>query len=458
MKGNKPTRRVKYGEVKYGRKILSKYRIGQSFEALVDQLKKTDVVCLSANFTQEANCISDLCAHIKKVNKNIMIIVGGGEATTRSEWYLKNTSEVIVLGEGDIVLPEILTRIYKKQPIFDLLGTAFKEPGGKIIKHIDICKKYAVLDRLPYPLLELTQSKKYTETMGVLPSFVKPPLMYFESSRSCPNRCTFCQRSVIAEPFRLMGLERVKEWLNYYKQSGIKTILFCEENLMLRSITDQGRNDLTKIFKHLKELGFAWEFSVGIQFGLLIRKNKLDEELLRALFYHSSKERFVGCFRALLSLEHLVEKRRKKEKKLLTFKQEECIIKKIIKIGCPKIHLGIMIGDVNETQATLAETMKRALILKKSLKKITPKGNKFPIHFSIFCRMPLYGTPDWRTFRPHLAYSIEKDPELWTVATSVVNTKEILAEKITKWRNKLDLLLNGKKDVEYLNKKGTIDF
>ncbi len=458
MKGEQPTKEIKYGEVKYGKRLLSKYRIGQPFESLSTQLKETDVVCLSANFTQEANCVADLCAYIKKVNKKIIIITGGGEATTRNEWYLSHSSDIVVLGEGDLVLPELLVKIHKRKPTSDLLGIAFKNAKGNIVKQVDIHKTYATLDNLPLPLLGLTDCDKYRDTMGLLPSFVKPPLMYFESSRSCPNRCTFCQRSVIAEPFRLMSAERVKEWLDYYQQSGIRTILFCEENLMFRSITEQGRNDLIQIFEYLKKLGFAWEFSVGIQFGLLIRNNKIDKELLKALFYNNTEKKFVGCFRALLSLEHLVEKRRKNEKKLLSFKKEESIIKEIIKTGCPKLHLGIMIGDLNETHATLEETKKRAIKVKEVLSKAAPKDKRTSLHFSIFCRMPLYGTPDWLTYKPHLTYSIDKNPELWTVATSVVNTSDFTAEEISKWRDKLTLYLNGKKDFGHLHESGSIDF
>ncbi|MEW6329289.1 MAG: hypothetical protein AB1468_04180, partial [Candidatus Micrarchaeota archaeon] len=80
MKMMAPVREEKYGEVAYGARMIEKYRIGASFSDAKEQIKQTDIVGLTANFTQEARVIADFIAFAKQINPNAFIIIGGSDA------------------------------------------------------------------------------------------------------------------------------------------------------------------------------------------------------------------------------------------------------------------------------------------------------------------------------------------------------------------------------------------
>lgn len=67
------------------------------------------------------------------------------------------------------------------------------------------------------------------------------------------------------------------------RQAGIRTILFADDNLLYRILSEhggeRGRCDLLTFFQALFENGFAWTFYNGLQFGLLEHSGSLDQEL-----------------------------------------------------------------------------------------------------------------------------------------------------------------------------------
>ena len=127
-----------------------------------------------------------------------------------------------------------------------------------------------------------------------------------------------------------------------------------------------------------------------------------------------------------------------RDAELISYEDEFKIIQKIIEKGCPIVHLGIIIGDTDETVDTLINVYERC-------KEITylAMESQTKIHFSFYCKTPFHGTTYWAKVKHNLPYSIEEHPELWTVATSVIDGKNICASEITNIRKKLSKRLNS---------------
>src|SRR5258708_3380462 len=93
-----------------------------------------------------------------------------------------------------------------------------------------------------------------------------------------------------------------------------------------------------------------------------------------------------------------------------------------------------MIGDVAESEDNRRQ-------LEKNLAMLSDTISRYPtrVNFSIFCTSPLPATPmgDDILRSEHLAYSIDDAPELWTVATSVINGMRFSAVETTEYRRQL---------------------
>src|SRR3989338_8634991 len=130
----------------------------QDFEDIV-RTEKPEVVGLS-NFTHEyskaGNKAVDL---VKKVNSKIITFMGGGYVITSPELAISNPNlDYAVIGEGDLLIQDLLAHIYQGAPR-PTKGLAFREEGKVIIQpRADFIQN---LDLLKYPAYHLIDFLKY---------------------------------------------------------------------------------------------------------------------------------------------------------------------------------------------------------------------------------------------------------------------------------------------------------
>ncbi len=192
-----------YGEVKYADKMLTKYVIGNGLERIKIELPGKNIICITANFTFEANVIKNVIHLIKKENKNAIILVGGKDASARPEFYLSHGTDIIARGDADLTLPEFICRLYRGKMLDDILE------DGILLENNNIN-----INELP--LLDLSFIKntfhRYIESGGggFLGSITKKGnIAYFESSRGCYRECDYCTERL--SKFSEMHLDRYLE-------------------------------------------------------------------------------------------------------------------------------------------------------------------------------------------------------------------------------------------------------
>ena len=235
---------------------------------------------------------ASLADEIKKTLNDTKIIIGGPHLTAIPEETMERFSafDFGVIGEGEETIKELLQTLEHGGDTSDIPGIIFRRTGSVVktvprsfIKDLDI---------LPFPAWDL---------LAYFPNRYHPPpfrfknlpASYIVTTRGCPNKCIFCDRSVFGNKCRGHSAEYILELIGHlYKSFGIREILIeddtfitfkkrltevCEGILkrgMKISWSCLGRADAvtTDILGIMKKAG-CWSISYGIETG--------DEEVMK---------------------------------------------------------------------------------------------------------------------------------------------------------------------------------
>jgi len=142
---------------------------------------RPDLICFSIT-TNQWIFACEIGKSIKAVF-NIPIIVGGIHVTSDSESVIKESwVDVICLGEGDLVLPEVIKRIASKSPL-DGVPNLIHRKDKKII-HESITSFVEDLDSLPFEDWRVFDYAKIVDTRSGWAEVIV--------TRGCPFPCTYC--------------------------------------------------------------------------------------------------------------------------------------------------------------------------------------------------------------------------------------------------------------------------
>jgi len=122
------------------------------------------------------------------------VILGGPESANYSAEYLNAGADVIVVGEGETTLAEVLLALKSRSPreLQQVRGIVFKDNDGAIV-HTPERPKIADLDTLPLPDREAIDHRKYLDAWRTHHGASSINLI---TARGCPYRCTWCSHAV----------------------------------------------------------------------------------------------------------------------------------------------------------------------------------------------------------------------------------------------------------------------
>lgn len=176
------------------------------------------VVGFTSVFQQQVASLA-LAQRIKQHNPDVSIILGGancegvmGAEVIRQFPFI----DAVVSGEGDIVFPELISRILERKSLSDLAGVYTSNNIGFIgVNNIYLnATSVRDMDSLPVPNYEEYFTQKSSLGLDDLESIIP-----FETSRGCwwgaKNHCTFCGLNGITMNFRSKTGSRALEELLY---------------------------------------------------------------------------------------------------------------------------------------------------------------------------------------------------------------------------------------------------
>ena len=147
---------------------------------------------VSFPFSHEWPLYKKICRDIKHAHPNATIIAGGEHATAMPEYSLAecNAIDIVVNGEGEETIVELLKRLESNQSYDQVAGISYRDVDSSI-KSTPRRNRISSLDDIARPAWDLLPIENYLDggySFGVNIGRSMPII----ASRGCPYQCTFC--------------------------------------------------------------------------------------------------------------------------------------------------------------------------------------------------------------------------------------------------------------------------
>ena len=193
-----------------------------------------DIVASSALATCNTYSVARTLETAKKVNPDILTVTGGQHFTATAQESLETYSEtdIIVLGEGEQTLTEIVRHANKKSSLPQIKGISFRHEGK--IHHNLPRPLIENLEDLPYPGYHFVKDVVHRYHFAAMAG-LKAPYALIEGSRGCSHRCTFCtQWRHWQGVCRVKSPKRVADEMEFcYQNYGSRFIWLTDDNFGL---------------------------------------------------------------------------------------------------------------------------------------------------------------------------------------------------------------------------------
>lgn len=238
---------------------IAEYTINQQLDEILMDLycKKPDLLCFSC-YIWNLDYVEEIVGEIKKILPETMIWLGGPEVSYDAGAVLRRLPEVdgVMKGEGEETFRELLDFYHgKKECIDEIAGITFRKEDGAIVENE--WREVMDLSRVPFVYKDL--------------SLFEHKIIYYETSRGCPFRCSYCLSSV-DKCLRFRDLELVKEEIQFFLDSKVPQVKFVDRTFNCRH-------------SHAKEI---WKYILDHDNGITnfhfeVSADLLDEEELELI-------------------------------------------------------------------------------------------------------------------------------------------------------------------------------
>ena len=193
---------------------------------------KPDIVASSALATCNTYVVARTLETAKRVNPDVLTVTGGQHFTATAQESLEAYPEidVIIRGEGEQTLVELVRNANEKSSFPQILGISFRNNGT--IFHNPPRPLIQNLDELPFPgynfVKDLVHKYHFAAMAGL-----DAPYALIEGSRGCPHTCTFCtQWRHWQGRWRVKSPKRIADEMEFcYRNYGSRFIWLTDDNL-----------------------------------------------------------------------------------------------------------------------------------------------------------------------------------------------------------------------------------
>lgn len=314
----------------------SELNADQTIELILE--KKPNILACSVA-TPAFNNTVKIVNQVKRVLKDIRVIAGGPHATLFPEDMIFNGIDIVVRGEGEQTITELLGYFNGKVDISAISGISYRH-NNRIVHNIDRLP-IKNLDQIPFPAWEFFPIQKYESV------FKKARLsLPVVTSRGCPGRCTFCYKGIFGSRFRIRSPESIiEEIIHLINNFNIEEFSIIDDCFTINAKRAMEFCDL--LMK--KNINIVWSLPAGI------RVDTVSEELLIKL-------KASGCYRVGFGIETGNSEIMKSIKKGISLKQVTMAISLSKKVGLESTG-NFMIGNLHETADTVNDTIRYAIKL-----------------------------------------------------------------------------------------------
>jgi magnesium-protoporphyrin IX monomethyl ester (oxidative) cyclase len=315
---------------------------GLSDEEIVKRIESEnpDVVGISCMWTAYSGDAHRIARLVKKYREDLTVIFGGAHASQFYEMVLRDDNiNIVVIGEGEATVAEVLKRIKDGISFEDVKGIAYKV-DGKIVKN-PLREPIKDIDQIPFPARHLLNMSIYLEESMKGKFAMRSPSVPMITSRGCPQKCVYCTiHSVWGNSWRGRSPKNVVDEMEMLQLDyGVREICWMDDSAGVH------RSRLVAICDEIirRKLDVKWTTPNGIAHWTL------DESIL-------DKMKQAGCYRITFGIESGNPEMRKFIGKPFDLSQAQRLIRYANKIGMWTICTFI-IGFPHETREAINDTI-----------------------------------------------------------------------------------------------------
>jgi len=385
--------------------------IGISFNKLFEIIKnwRPDIIGITST-TPSFIKAKYTAEFIRKNIPETKILIGGAHVTAMPKETIEtNLFDIGIMGEGEVTIEELF-RNYRNgvfEKLNEILGIVYKDDEGT---HINDYRPYIQnLNSIPLPARHLLPNPGlYRPTPA---SCRKVPYAVIISSRGCPSQCTFCDRKVFGEQFRMRSASNiVQEIERLISNYGVKEIRFFDDTFTLNK---------QRVYEMCDELDRR---KIKISWTCLTQVKYVGGHLLKRM-------KKAGCWQVLYGFESGDDRMLKLLKKGNTVEMNRRAVRLTKEAGL-EVRGDFIVGTPGETWESLEKTVRFAIDMKLDY-----------AHFNKFIPFPgteIYG----QLIKNGYNFDFSK--------STILDHKEIYCDNSVLDRNKFSKFLDGANKRFYL--------
>ena len=350
----------------------------QSLQAFDDVLhrEKPPVVGIAVNMMTKRNALA-MIAMAKQ--RGATVVVGGPDPPYHAEAYLNAGADVVVIGEGEQTLEELLkslARAGNPSGLPAISGIACKSSDGAMVRTAPRALMPS-LDQQPFPDRSAIDLPAYLRAWRERHGVGTVSLI---TARGCPYTCTWCSRSVFGETHRRRSVANVADEVEAIVER------YRPERLWYA-------DDVFAIHRGWT-LAYARELEkrrLRLPFECISRAERIDDDVADALVS-------LGCFRVWIGSESGSQRVLDRMKRKVSVDQVRTTAARLRRRGI-EVGMFIMLGYDGEEVRDLEDTVDH-------LKRTSPDV------FLTTVSYPIKGTPYYEAVADRLS-----SPQPWHQGT-----------------------------------------
>lgn len=193
---------------------VREYTINHNLDAILQMIYKeqADVVAFSCYIWNIQEILS-VTKNLSKITPSTRIWLGGPEVSYNSQELLEANTHIdgVIIGEGEKIFANLLEVWESNLDIKDVPGIAYRTSDGEVA--INHACSLIDMDEVPFIYDDLSDFDN--------------KIIYYESSRGCPFRCSYCLSS-IDKSVRYRSLELVYKELQFFLDNKVSQVKFID--------------------------------------------------------------------------------------------------------------------------------------------------------------------------------------------------------------------------------------
>lgn len=262
------------------------------------------------------------------------VICSSSDSTDHFEGYLDAGADVIIKGEGEITLKEVIDAKKAKSDLKDIAGVIYKE-NNLVVKNIPrpVLKDLDVLPLPAWDLIDVDAYKKIWKSGG------NEFTLNIATTRGCPFKCNWCAKPIYGNRYNSHSPEYITKHIKHLSETyGVNRFWMCDDIFGLKPNWVQQFNLV------LKKEKLDISYYIQSRVDLLLKEDTID-----ALAESGLEEVWVGAESGSQAILDAMEKDTKVE--------QIYDATRLLKAKNVRVAFFIQFGYLGETKSDIAKTI-----------------------------------------------------------------------------------------------------